>query len=104
MLVNGDDKRFEVPLAPLQTIYDNASAPKYLSVLKNTDHMTAADSTLKVSISRYVLPGFIFNCEKKAQAYNAYCVAFFNKHLKGEGDHSAMSGPVNDFVTIWSEE
>ena len=104
MLVNGDDKKFEVPIEPLQTIYDNAPPPKYLVILKDTDHMTAADSTLKVSVSRFVLPGFRSNFYKKAQAYNAYCVAFFNKYLKGEGSSDALSGPVNDFVKSWSKK
>jgi predicted dienelactone hydrolase len=104
MIVNGDDKKFEVPLEPLQTIYDNAPPPKYLIILKDTDHMTAADSTIKVSVSRFVLPGFRSNFYKKAQAYNAYCVAFFNKYLKGQGSSDALSGPVNDFVKSWSKK
>ena len=104
MLVNGDDKRFEVPLEPIQTIYNHAPQPKYLIVLKDTDHMTAADSTLAVSLAGFILPGFRSNFEKKAEAYNQYCVAFFNKYLKQEGPTDALARPVNDFVKIWSEE
>lgn len=104
MLVNGDDPKFEVPLAPLQTIYDHAPPPKYLVILKDTDHMTAADSTLAVSAAKFILPGFRSNFGLKAQAYNEYCVAFFNRHLKHEGPADALSKPVNAFARIWSED
>ncbi len=104
MLVNGDDKKFEVPLEPLQAIYDHAPAPKYLIVLKDTDHMTAADATLAVSVSKFVLPGFRSHFLEKAQAYDAYSVGFFDQYLKGKAPAIDLSKPVNDFAKIWSKE
>jgi len=102
MLINGDDQRFEVPWTPLQTIYDNAPPPKYLIRLRKTDHMTAADATLNLSVARLVLPGFRSHFPDKAQAYKQYSAAFFDRYLKGAaGD--VLDRPLNRFVEIWSE-
>jgi len=98
MLINGDDEDFEVPWQPLQTIYDNAPPPKYLVRLKNTDHMTAVDSTLAIPLARIALPGFRFHFKEKAKAYNALAVYFFDRHLKGEEDEKL---PSSDFAEVW---
>lgn len=104
MLINGDDQNFEVPWAPLQTIYDYAPAPKYLLRLQQTDHMTAADSTLTLSLARLVLPGFRSHFRDKAQAYKEYSVAFFNLYLKGQAPPTnLLDQPLNPFVEIWSK-
>lgn len=101
MLINGDDENFEVPWSPLQVIYDNAPPPKYLVRLKNTDHMTAVDSTLAIPLAKIALPGFRFRFKEKANAYKRLSVFFFDRHLKGmEGKRL----PESDFATVWKDE
>jgi len=104
MLINGDDRKFEVPWSPLQSIYDHAPPPKYLIRLAQTDHMTAADSTLNLSLARWFLPGFRTHFPDKAQAYKEYSVAFFDRYLAGKGPaDDILNRPLNRFVEIWSE-
>jgi len=105
MLISGAEKNFEVPWAPVQTIYDHAPRPKYLIRLRQTDHMTAADSTLNLSLARLFLPGFRTHFADKAQAYQEYSAAFFNLHLKGEAPKdNVLIRPLNRFVEIWSDQ
>jgi len=67
--------------------------------------MTAADSTLNVSLARLFLPGFRTHFADKAQAYKDYSAAFFNLHLKGEAPKDdLLACPLNRFVEIWSDQ
>ncbi len=105
MLINGDDEKFEVPIEPIQTIYDNAPAPKYLIVLKKTDHMTAADSTAAITLARLTLPGFRSHFDDKAEAYKEYSVAFFDVYLKGDETKKAiLEGATSRFVDLQYDE
>ena len=105
MMINGGDRKFEVPWAPLQSIYDHAPPPKYLLRLAKTDHMTAADSTLNMSLARLFLPGFRTHFQDKARAYKEYSVAFFDRYLKGkDSGNDVLNRPLNRFVEIWSDQ
>jgi len=105
MIITGDNKSMEVPWDPIWTFYEHAPAPKYVLRLKKTDHMTIADMTLNVSAAGWVLPGFRSHFAEKAQAYQDYSVAFFNKYLKGDNSGEAvLTKPENKFVELWHQE
>jgi len=104
MTITGDSKRMEVPLEPVKTFYDNAPGPKYLIVLKNTDHMTIADMTLNVPLAKAALPGFRRGYREKAQAYKDYSAEFFDLYLKGCRSGKGIVTRQNRFVQLWMEE
>lgn len=104
MFITGSSESMEVPLQPIQTLYDNAPPPKYLIVLDKTDHMTIADMTLKVSAARLLLVGFRSGFPLKAKAYQDYSVAFFDLYLKNPGSGAALAVEENRYVNIQSEE
>ncbi len=102
MIITGDNKRMEVPWDRIWTLYTGAPPPKYVIRLKETDHMTIADLTLKVIAARFVLPGFRSHFADKAQAYKEYSVAFFDLYLKGDDSRAAvLREPSNRFVELW---
>jgi predicted dienelactone hydrolase len=105
MLITGDAIKLEATWPPMKTLYDNAPPPKYLIRLKNTDHMTVADATLgRLSISRFILPGFRSHYKDKAQAYKDYSVAFFDLYVKGDDSKSdILDKPSSGYVELWSK-
>jgi predicted dienelactone hydrolase len=105
MIIAGDNKKMEVPWAPIQTLYDNAPSPKYAVRLKDTDHMTVADQTMAASpLVKLVLPGFRSHYQEKAQAYKDCSAAFFNLYLKGDhGLDGVLKAPENKYVELWAQ-
>lgn len=104
MIISTDSKRMEVPWEPIWTIYTNAPPPKYAIRLRESDHMTIADVTLGISLSRFFFPGFRSNFGAKAQAYKDSSVAFFDLYLKGDDSRAAvLQKPSNRFVELWFE-
>ncbi|UCD85565.1 MAG: hypothetical protein JSU92_05080, partial [Deltaproteobacteria bacterium] len=104
MIISTDTQRMEVPWESIWTLYTNAPPPKYAIRLKESDHMTVADLTLGVSLSKYFFPGFRSNFGAKAQAYKDYSVAFFDLYIKGDDTRAAvLKEPSNQFVELWFE-
>jgi predicted dienelactone hydrolase len=105
MLMTGDAVRIEATFPPIKTLYENAPPPKYLIVLKNTDHMTVADAILgRLYIARFILPGFRSHYKDKARAYKDYSVAFFDVYIKGDDKgRKVLDQPPGEFVELWRE-
>ena len=104
MIITGGSERMEAPWTPIRSFYDNAPPPKYLVRLKKTDHITISDLFLEIIPFSGILPGFLSDYEKKAQAYKDYSVAFFNLFLKGDDKMAGvLDKPSNKYVELWEE-
>jgi hypothetical protein len=81
MIITGGG-RMEVPIEPIQRVYNELKGPKYLLHLKNVDHMTISDVARRVVVTWLVLPGFRSHYQTKKQIYENFSRAFFDGYLK----------------------
>ena len=108
MFINGDDPKFEASFGTQYTTYENASGPKYIVEVKDTDHFVVTDM---IEALPPLLKG-IFPAEdhrdfaQKADIYKAYSTAFFNRYLKGDEEGmNTLHTQRSPFVTrLWFED
>jgi len=83
MVITGTG-RFEVPIEPIQKVYEELAGPKYLLELEKVDHMTITDIAYQILPARVFLPGFRTKYKMKKEIYENFSENFFNAYLKGD--------------------
>ncbi len=106
LFLSGDDRRWEATVYRQKEVYDSAPSPKYMVIIKDTDHFVICDMLLGSPYTRRApLPRFRAHFREKAQAYKDYSAAFFDLYLRGDdGKAAILKEPNQPFVKqVWHE-
>jgi predicted dienelactone hydrolase len=106
MIMIGDSRCWEASFVKEWELYENAAGPRYLVLIKQTDHFVINDAILALGKGRYLFPRSArHNFMEKAQVYKDYSAAFFNLYLKGDEEKAGVLGvSSHSYVeNMWSD-